>query len=396
MAQKSPFFELIRPNHNIDFVGKSKWWFALSTVLVVFSLGMLVVNHYLPGRKHAMNLSTDFRGGTEITMQLTQKVDPQRITSVLQAAGIPDVETVEVKDPANTYAVRFPVISTFSEEQQARVRAVLTQKVGKLGLSSLQFQEGSGTLLIRFIGEVSPEKLQSWLQEAGLSVVPEQVMLQPVYNGQMEAKISLGDIEQTVRTALEKEWGVGAVKKFKNVSVVGPKAGKELRDNGIVSLLVAIAFIMLYILVRFDFSYAPGTVIALLHDAVLVLGAFVITYKEFSLTTIAALLTVIGYSMNDTIVVFDRIRENAVKYKDRPFRQVVNLSINETLSRTILTSATVFFVTLSMNIFGTGVIRDFGFAMNVGVIVGTYSSIFIASPVLIWLHDRSAKKKRSS
>ena len=136
---------------------------------------------------------------------------------------------------------------------------------------------------------------------------------------------------------------------------------------------------MVYIAVRFDFRYGPGTVVALLHDAILVMGAFAITYKEFSLTTIAAILTVIGYSMNDTIVVFDRIRENASRLRDKKFDRVVNISINETLSRTILTSATVFFVTLAMNIFGTGVIRDFAFAMNVGVIVGTYSSIFVAA-----------------
>ena len=118
------------------------------------------------------------------------------------------------------------------------------------------------------------------------------------------------------------------------------------------------------------------------------MGAFAITYREFSLTTIAAILTVIGYSMNDTIVVFDRIRENASRLRDKKFDRIVNISINETLSRTILTSATVFFVTLAMNIWGTGVIRDFAFAMNVGVIVGTYSSIFVAAPILIWLNRR--------
>jgi preprotein translocase subunit SecF len=145
---------------------------------------------------------------------------------------------------------------------------------------------------------------------------------------------------------------------------------------------------MVYIAFRFDLRYGPGTVVALLHDAVITVGAFAVTYKEFSLTTVAAVLTIIGYSMNDTIVVFDRIRENASRLRDRRFDRVVNQSINETLSRTIWTSATVFFVTFAMNVFGVGVIRDFAFAMNVGVIVGTYSSIFIASPILIWLNDK--------
>src|SRR5947199_2158628 len=148
---------------------------------------------------------------------------------------------------------------------------------------------------------------------------------------------------------------------------------------------------MVYIAWRFDITYGPGTVIALLHDALITVGAFAVTYKEFSLTTVAAVLTIIGYSMNDTIVVFDRIREDAARQRDRKFDRVVNEAVNQTLSRTILTSATVFFVTLAMNIWGTGVIRDFAFAMNVGVIVGTYSSIFVAAPILIWLNQRFFK-----
>ena len=178
------------------------------------------------------------------------------------------------------------------------------------------------------------------------------------------------------------------------VESVGAKAGKQLKDDGVKSLLYAILLIMVYIAFRFDLRYGPGTVVALLHDAVITIGAFAVTYKEFSLTTVAAVLTIIGFSMNDTIVVFDRIRENAARLRDRRFDRVVNQSINETLSRTILTSATVFFVTLAMNIFGVGVIRDFAFAMNVGVIVGTYSSIFIASPILIWLNDKYTASQR--
>ena len=178
------------------------------------------------------------------------------------------------------------------------------------------------------------------------------------------------------------------------VDSVGAKAGNQLKVDGVKSLLYAILLIMVYIAFRFDLRYGPGTVVALLHDAVITIGAFAVTYKEFSLTTVAAVLTIIGFSMNDTIVVFDRIRENAARFRDRRFDRVVNQSINETLSRTIWTSATVFFVTLAMNILGVGVIRDFAFAMNVGVIVGTYSSIFIASPILIWLNDKYAANQR--
>ena len=208
-------------------------------------------------------------------------------------------------------------------------------------------------------------------------------------------EVTLVGLDTEIRHALDAKLGEGAVAAIPSVESVGAKAGKQLQYDGARSLLYAILLIMVYIAFRFDLRYGPGTVVALLHDAVITVGAFAITYKEFSLTTVAAVLTVIGYSMNDTIVVFDRIRENATRLRDRRFDRIVNQSINETLSRTIWTSATVFFVTLAMNVFGVGVIRDFAFAMNVGVIVGTYSSIFIASPILIWLNDKYvASQKR--
>ncbi len=212
-------------------------------------------------------------------------------------------------------------------------------------------------------------------------------------------EVTLVGLDSEIRRALDNKLGAGAVGAIPQVESVGAKAGKQLQYDGVRSLLYAILLIMVYIAFRFDLRYGPGTVVALLHDAILVIGAFAVTYKEFSLTTVAAVLTIIGFSMNDTVVVFDRIRENAARLRDRRFDRVVNQSINETLSRTILTSATVFFVTLAMNIFGVGVIRDFAFAMNVGVIVGTYSSIFIASPILIWLNDKyaaSQKKQQAS
>jgi preprotein translocase subunit SecF len=207
-------------------------------------------------------------------------------------------------------------------------------------------------------------------------------------------EVTLLSLDKEMKAALDKQLGAGAVQAIPSVESVGAKAGKELRDDGIKSLVYAMLLIMLYIAIRFDFRYGPGTVGSLLHDAIIVVGAFAVTYKEFSLTTVAAVLTVIGYSMNDTVVVFDRIRENVARLRDRKFDRIVNQSVNETLSRTILTSATVFFVTLAMNVFGTGVIRDFAFAMNVGVITGTYSSIFIAAPVLIWLNDKYVALQR--
>ena len=169
------------------------------------------------------------------------------------------------------------------------------------------------------------------------------------------------------------------------VDGIGSKAGKKLRNDGLKSLFYAVALIMLYLAFRFDIRYAPGAIVALLHDALLVVGVFAATYTEVSLTSVAALLTIIGYSVNDTVVIFDRIRENVVRLKDKKLPRVVNVSLNETMTRTLLTSLTLLVVTLMMNIFGTGLVRSFAFAMNIGVVVGVYSSVFVASPVLLYM-----------
>jgi preprotein translocase subunit SecF len=176
---------------------------------------------------------------------------------------------------------------------------------------------------------------------------------------------------------------------------VGPKIGGELRDAAVNSVVSALALIVLYITIRFVFRYGIAAIIALIHDVSLTLGVFSLLDFEISLQIIAAFLTIIGYSLNDTIVVFDRIRENMRLRRKESYREVINRSINECLSRTVLTSVTTFFVSAMLYVFGGPVIHDFAFALCFGVIIGTYSSMFIASPVLVWWYERRiADKKR--
>lgn len=400
MANKTEhkFFEVIKPNHNYDFVGKAPFLLGISVLLTIASLAMLPINHYWRG--HALNFSIDFRGGTELQVAFKDPQDPGKVRKAMEEGGFHGADVVTLKDSAhpNSYLLRFGAVSPVSEKKAAELNQKLKDKVGADTLRKFDFSEGGDKIYMRFNKPVEASLITDVLKEAGVQNNTVQRYGRPEDN---TFEIILVGLDVEVKRALEKEMGAGAVAAIPAVESVGAKAGAELRDDGIKSMLFAIICIMVYIAVRFDFRYGPGTVIALLHDAILVMGAFAITYKEFSLTTIAAILTVIGFSMNDTIVVFDRIRENASRLRDKQFSRLVNTSINETLSRTILTSATVFFVTLAMNIWGTGVIRDFAFAMNVGVIVGTYSSIFIAAPVLIWLNERffkntGAKSKASA
>jgi preprotein translocase subunit SecF len=182
---------------------------------------------------------------------------------------------------------------------------------------------------------------------------------------------------------------------------VGAKAGSKLRNDAAKAIIFAIFLIMMYLAFRFDIRYAPGAAFATIHDAVMVIGVFAITFTEVSLTSVAGLLTVMGFSVNDTVIVFDRIRENQAKLKDKSIERIVDISLNEMLTRTILTSSTVFATTLIMNIFGTGLVQNFAFAMNVGVIVGTYSSIFLATPIFMfitkkWYSGTSTAKRRGA
>jgi preprotein translocase subunit SecF len=399
MAAHQKFFEIIKPGTDIDLIGKQKYWIAGSIILTLLTFLMLPLNAYVfKGRGHALNWGVDFRGGTEILVEFSKPVDAGAVRDAVTKGGYHNAEVVRYGSGSgtqqNSYMIRMGAVSIVSAEQADKAKAALA-KVGDATLSTdkrgFDFTEGGDKIYLRFDKPVEPNVLADALKAAGIPTTQVKSF------GRADDHVyeaTLVGLDTEVTKALNAHLGEGAVKQILGVQSVGAKAGQQLRIDGLRALVGAILLIVIYVAFRFDFRYGPGTIVALLHDAVLTVGAFAITYKEFSLTTLAALLTIIGFSMNDTIVVFDRIRENAARYRDRRFDKVVNQSINETLSRTILTSATVFFVTLAMNIFGTGIIQDFAFAMNVGVIVGTYSSIFIASPILIWLTNRSNQNQK--
>lgn len=175
---------------------------------------------------------------------------------------------------------------------------------------------------------------------------------------------------------------------YRKIDYVGPTIGKELVQNGVMAVLFSFAAIMLYIWFRFEWQYGVGAVLALLHDSILMLGFFAVTRLEFGLTAIAAILTIVGYSINDSVVIYDRIRENIRRFKKMPIVELINNSINHTLSRTILTATTTLLAALALALFGGEVIKGFSWAMVFGVVVGTYSSIYLSAPALYYLQLR--------
>ncbi len=203
-------------------------------------------------------------------------------------------------------------------------------------------------------------------------------------------KSDLNKISNNVGAALSEKYA-GGFDILKN-DIVGPKAGAELRTSAFKALMWAILAIMIYLALRFDYKFAPGAIAALIHDVVLIIGAFIITQKEFSLQIVAALLAIIGYSVNDTVVIYDRVREIEAANPNLSTTEIINRAINETMSRTIITSLTVLGVSVVMLVWGGTVIHDFFFAMTIGVVLGVYSTIYIAIPMTVIYEKMVAKK----
>ena len=210
---------------------------------------------------------------------------------------------------------------------------------------------------------------------------PNEVLIKTQFSG------SNSELESNLRSAIESEFQV------RRVESVGPKIGKELQSDALSAILLSLFLILIYISFRFDRFYAYGSVAALIHDVLITMGIFSLLNIEVDLTIVAAFLTIVGYSLNDTIVVFDRIRENAIKHARESLDTIVNISLNSTLGRTIVTSLTTFVVVLSLFIFGGEVIKNFAFALIVGIFVGTYSSIYVASPVMMYFEQKEMAKK---
>ncbi|MBW1902050.1 MAG: protein translocase subunit SecF [Deltaproteobacteria bacterium] len=345
--------EFIKPGINIDFIGKRKIAFVFSAMMVLATVFLLIW-------RGGPNYGVDFSGGVLVQIQLDQKRTPAEIRKALKPVQLED-----------------SIIQEFGEE-------------------------GQFEYLIRI----------------------------------RKTDVELTGLSEKVKQALMLEFGQTV--EMRRVEMVGPKVGEDLRQKALFAIFYAILFIAIYISGRFELKwlmsivlavslalvvtiasgfgmsvtwlifiamivtlglcwflklkYALGAIVALIHDVLITIGAFALTNTEISLSIIAAILTIVGYSLNDTIIVFDRIRENLRRFRRRPFEEVMNASINETLSRTILTSTTTLVVVLALYLLGGSVIHDFAFAILIGIIVGTYSSVFVASPVLLIWESTIANK----
>jgi len=253
-----------------------------------------------------------------------------------------------------------------------------------------------GTLVhVKFTENISIDKLRESLSGLELG----DLLVQDFGEGEGEYLIRVekgsGDAEKlslVIKGSLHESFGAESYE-VRRVEMVGPQVGNDLKRQALMAILYAMAGILIYVTLRFEFRYALGAIIAIAHDVIVTVGAFAVTGFEISLPVIAAILAVIGYSLNDTIIVYDRIRENMKKVKPGDEEACINRSVNETLSRTLLTSITTLIVVLALFFYGGGVIHNFAFALLVGVIIGTYSSIFVASPALLYYDSLTSKRR---
>jgi preprotein translocase subunit SecF len=383
---------------NIDWMGRAKYFFALSGFLLLLGGVSLVL-------KGGLRYGIDFKGGTLVYVRFAQPPDVDKIRAGLTAQGLGNSEIQKISDISNPSAneVMIGIEQQGQGEEaldtgKATILKVLTATFGSEGSSGKpDFNAATPSSLAQFLSQRDPLML-------GVNAGDRYTQLGRALasfrdkdrNGVLTNFDDLRSVEGStpaVVAALQRGYGLGSFA-IRNLEMVGPKVGAQLRRQAVYVTLYALAGMLVYIAFRFEWIYGVAAVLAVFHDVLITLGFFSLLHFEVSLTVIAALLTLVGYSMNDTIVIFDRIRENNRLMRREPFAEIVNRSINQTLSRTILTSGLTFMTVLVLFLLGGQVLRAFSFALVVGIVVGTYSSFGIAAPLVVawnrWRGERAA------
>jgi preprotein translocase subunit SecF len=392
----------IKPDININFMGALKVTGTASLLAVAVS----IVLTFYPGPKYGI----DFSGGTEIQFRLEKPVEIGALRAMVEKEGFSSADLVQIGAASTTYRIRLQAQEAFSEERVKKITTKLKKTFADPGIEYVKFSPGGEKITIKANGGLDPAKVEAFMrglkldlrerlaEEEKKGAGPEketQACNDPVCRvGRTQDylyEVHLSGISGSFLKALNKQLNPGKqLKPANNIAIeeiewVGPRVGKQFRNAGIKSILYALGLILVYVAFRFDLRFAPGAVLCLVHDALITVGIFVILRREVALSTIAALLTIVGYSINDTIVVYDRIRENLSKIKERELRLVINKSINETLGRTLMTSLTTILSIQPILWITQGTIQDFALALTIGVFVGTYSSIYIAAPISIFV-----------
>jgi len=335
-------------NISVDWMGWRKPLIAVSVLVLLAGLISAVGRQATPGGTNAFNLGVDFQGGTFVTAKFKgQKPSEDEIRTALQNVGVNESVIQASTDKQDEVLIKVPLIEGTADNQTAVANPQTAP-------------------------ETSANQAQNDMVDAGRNKVRAALN---TFGKEAEGTATLAD-------------DAAAAYKIVGTDYVGPVAGEQLRNQAVIATLLGMIGILFFIAFRYDWTYAAGAVIAVFHDVLITLAFFSVFQWEVSLTVLAALLTLVGFSVNDSIVIFDRIRENLSLHRDRSLYDLTNQSINQTMSRTVVTNGLVFLSVLALVVFGGEVLRGFSLALFVGVITGTYSTIAIASPIAIWWQDK--------
>jgi preprotein translocase subunit SecF len=379
-------------NVNIDFLGK-KWYFlAFSLIFSVAGLFSMLFWHHIPW-------GVDFRGGTLVYVKFSHPPDVNAIRADLDRAGLKDPKIQPYDQPSlNEVLIDLDVRET-SEKALDQGKTKIIQALeknapaGKTDLNNASFLAIKNYLMDKDPMHLGTDADQKYTAQAQAIVNLRDKVLGGVLNSLDQLKGASG-VDPAVAAAIPENFYLSDFG-VRNVEIVGPQVGGQLRTQAGLATLYSLLGMLVYLGFRFEWIYGVAAVVTVFHDTLITVGAFSLTNTDVSLTVIAAILTLIGYSNNDTIVVFDRIRENIKLMRREKLSDIVNRSINQTLSRTILTAGLTFLTVLALFLFGGEVLRGFSLALVIGILIGTYSSIAIAAPILVAYQDwRVQKGKR--
>jgi len=380
---------------NIDWMGKAKYFYALSGILLLAGWTSVFLNH-------GLRYGIDFKGGTNVDVRFAQPPNIDQLRRGLTAQGLGNSEIQSVSSGGlgtQSNEVLIFVGNGQSDEAldsgRAQVLTALNSIYGVKDSSKPDFNAATPSSLAALLNANDPLHLSTNVGDRYQQLAKKILAYRDDAKGGVVTNLDelsgVDGVTSPVLFTLKSNYALGSFA-IRNVEIVGPKVGGELRRQAIFVTLYALAGMLVYIAFRFEWVYGAAAVLAVFHDVLITLGFFSLLKYEISLTVIAALLTLVGYSMNDTIVIFDRIRENNRLLRRESFAAVVNKSINQTLSRTILTSGLTFLTVLVLFLMGGQVLRAFSFALVVGIVVGTYSSFGIAAPLVVaWNRWRGQK-----
>jgi len=369
-------------NPNIDFLGK-KWYF-LAFSLVFSVAGVLSMAFW-----HGIPLGVDFRGGTLVYVKFAQTPNDAAIRAAMDRAGLHSARIQRYGAPAGNEVLIDVSEKETSEQALDRAKTQIINALETNAPADKQDLNNASVLTVKnYLLQKDPLHLGTDADQRYGQIAQGVVDYRDKTKGGVLT--SIDELKATADPAVVASLNDGFFLSdfgVRNVEIVGPQVGKQLQTQAKLAVLYSLAGMLVYLAVRFEWIYGVAAVITVFHDTLITVGAFSLMGKEISLTVIAAILTLIGYSNNDTIVVFDRIRENLKLMRREKLSDIVNRSINQTLSRTILTAGLTFLTVLALYLFGGEVLHGFSFALVIGILIGTYSSIAIAAPILVAYQD---------